>query len=194
MFQDRPADYVFRVISIAGLALPVFWIQTLVRNLFLPKYIHWLPPPGYVHPWQNLGTNLAQLWLPVILLAYYQSAIITRMTRSTMLDVLREDYVRTARAKGLRDSIVIMRHAVRNALLPVLTLTAVQFGLLLGGAVITESVFGLPGIGRYVIDAINNRDYPVVQAVVMLVAAIYVLLNLVVDLLYGWIDPRVRLA
>lgn len=194
VYQDRAPDYAFRIFSILGLALPLFWIQSLVRNLILPKYVHWLPPPGYANPWEDLSTNLQQMWLPVLLLGYAQSAIISRMTRSTMLDVLREDYIRTARAKGLRGQVVIIRHAVRNALLPVLTLAAIQLGVLLGGAAITESVFGLPGIGRYVVDSIRNRDYPVVQAVVMLVASIYVLLNLLVDLAYGMIDPRVRLA
>ncbi len=194
VYQDRPADYLIRLFSIAGLALPVFWIQTLVRNLLLPKYFDWIPPPGYARPWEDFLTNLEQMWLPVLILGYFQSAVISRLARSTMLDVLREDYIRTAWAKGLRGRAVIIRHAARNALLPVLTLAAVQLGVLLGGAAITESVFALPGIGRFVVDAINNRDYPVVQAIVMLVAAIYVLLNLAVDLLYGVIDPRVRLA
>ena len=194
VYQDRLPDYCFRLFSIAGLALPLFWIQSLVRNLILPKYFGWLPPPGYADPWEDLGKNLQQMWLPVLLLGYAQSAIVSRLTRSTMLDVLREDYIRTAWAKGLRGRSVVIRHAVRNALLPVLTLAAIQLGALLGGAAITEFVFGLPGVGRYVVDSIRNRDYPIVQAVVMLVATIYVLLNLVVDLLYGWIDPRVRLA
>jgi peptide/nickel transport system permease protein len=194
VFQDRWPDYLVRLFSITGLALPVFWVQTLVRNLLLPKYVGWLPPPGYANLWEDFGKNLQQIWLPVVLLGYYQSAVIARMTRSTMLDVLREDYIRTAWAKGLHRSAIILRHATRNALLPVITLAAIQLGVLLGGAAITESVFALPGIGRYVVDAINNRDYPIVQAVVMLVAAIYVLLNLAVDLVYGIIDPRVRLA
>ena len=194
IYQDRGPDYFFRVFSVLGLALPLFWIQTLVRNLILPKYVGWLPPAGYVDPWDDLVTNLQQMWLPVLLLGYAQSAIISRLTRSTMLDVLREDYIRTARAKGLNEPGVILGHAVRNALLPVVTLATIQLGALLGGAVITESVFGLPGIGRYVVDAIRNRDYPVVQAVIILIAVVYAVLNLIVDLMYGWIDPRVRLA
>ena len=194
VYQDRAPDYFFRIFSIMGLALPLFWIQTLVRNLVLPKYVGWLPPPGYADPWEDLGKNLQQMWLPVLLLGYAQSAIISRLTRSTMLDVLREDYIRTARAKGLGDRGVIIRHALRNALLPVVTLATIQLGVLLGGAVITESVFALPGLGRYVVDAIRNRDYPVVQAVIMLIAAVYAVLNLIVDLLYGWIDPRIRLT
>lgn len=193
VYQDRAPDYFFRVFSILGIALPVFWIQTLVRNLFLPKYVGWLPPPGYVEPWNDLWRNLQQIWLPVLLLGYAQSAIVSRLTRSTMLDVLREDYIRTARAKGLRERGVIIRHALRNALLPVITLATIQLGTLLGGAVITESVFGLPGVGRYVLDSIRNRDYPVVQAVIVFIAMIYAVLNLIVDLLYGWIDPRIRL-
>jgi peptide/nickel transport system permease protein len=194
VYQDRWIDYLFRIVSILGIALPIFWIQTLVRNLFLPKYVGWLPPPGYADPWEDLGRNLQQMWLPILLLGYAQSAIVSRLARSTMLDTLREDYIRTARAKGLRERSVIVRHAVRNALLPVITLAAIQLGTLLGGAVITESVFGLPGVGRYVLDAIRNRDYPVVQAVIILIAAIYVVLNLIVDLIYGWVDPRVRIA
>jgi peptide/nickel transport system permease protein len=194
IYQDRLPDYAFRLFALLGLALPIFVIQTLVRNLILPKYFGWLPPPGYADPWDDPGRHIQQIFLPVLLLGYYQSAIITRMARSTMLDVLREDYIRTAWAKGLRGRAVVLRHAVRNALLPVLTLAAIQLGALLGGAAITESVFTLPGLGTYVVDAILKRDYPVVQAVVMLVATVFVLLNLVVDLLYGVIDPRVRLA
>jgi peptide/nickel transport system permease protein len=194
MYQDRWPDYFFRVFSIIGIALPIFWIQSLVRNLILPKYVGWLPPPGYVDPWEDLIGNLQRMWLPILLLGYAQSALVSRLTRSTMLDVLREDYIRTARAKGLRDRGVIVRHAVRNALLPVITLAAIQLGTLLGGAVITESVFGLPGVGRYVLDAIRNRDYPIVQTVIVLIAGIYVVLNLLVDLIYGWVDPRVRLS
>jgi peptide/nickel transport system permease protein len=194
MFQDRWPDYFFRVFSILGIALPIFWIQSLVRNLILPKYVGWLPPPGYVDLWEDPLGNLQRMWLPILLLGYAQSAIVSRLTRSTMLDVLREDYIRTARAKGLRERGVVIRHAVRNALLPVITLAAIQLGTLLGGAVITESVFGLPGVGRYVLDAIRNRDYPIVQAVIVLIAAVYVVLNLLVDLIYGWVDPRVRLS
>jgi peptide/nickel transport system permease protein len=194
MYQDRWPDYFFRVFSIVGIALPIFWIQSLVRNLILPKYVGWLPPPGYVEPWDDLFGNLQRMWLPVVLLGYAQSAIVSRLTRSTMLDVLREDYIRTARAKGLRYRAVIVRHAVRNALLPVITLAAIQLGTLLGGAVITESVFGLPGVGRYVLDAIRNRDYPIVQTVIVMIAGTYVVLNLIVDLVYGWVDPRVRLS
>ncbi len=194
VYQDRAPDYFLRIFSILGLALPIFWIQTLVRNLLLPKYLGWVPPPGYADPWDDLGKNLQQMWMPVLLLGYAQSAIISRLTRSTMLDVLREDYIRTARAKGLRERGVILRHATRNALLPVVTLATIQLGTLLGGAVITESVFGLPGVGRYVLDSIRNRDYPVVQAVIVLIATSYALLNLAVDLLYGWIDPRIRLT
>jgi peptide/nickel transport system permease protein len=194
VYQDRWPDYFFRIFSILGIALPIFWIQSLVRNLILPKYFHWLPPPGYVDFWEDVFGNLQRMWLPILLLGYAQSAIISRLTRSTMLDVLREDYIRTARAKGLRDRGVIVRHAVRNALLPVITLAAIQLGTLLGGAVITESVFGLPGVGRYALDAVRNRDYPIVQTVIVLFAAVYVVLNLAVDIVYGWVDPRVRLS
>jgi peptide/nickel transport system permease protein len=194
VYQDRWPDYILRIVSILGIALPIFFIQGLVRNLILPKYFHWLPPPGFVSLWEDPIGNLQRMWLPILLLGYAQSALVSRLARSTTLDVLREDYIRTARAKGLRERGVIVRHAVRNALLPVITLAAIQFGTLLGGAVITESIFGLPGVGRFVIDGIRNRDYPVVQAVIVLIAGIYVILNLLVDLIYGWVDPRVRLS
>lgn len=193
VYHNQPFDYFARVVSLAGLALPLFSLQTLVRNLVLPKYFDWLPPPGYAEIWEDPALNLQQVWLPILLLGFSQAAIPARLVRSSMLDVLREDYMRTARAKGLRNSVAVIRHGTRNALLPVMALAGLQLGALLGGTVITESIFGLPGIGRYVLDGIRNRDYPVIQTVVLLTATSYLGLNLVVDTLYAFVDPRISL-
>jgi peptide/nickel transport system permease protein len=188
--QDTWVDYAVRVASLVGLAVPLFWIQSLVRNLVLPKYFGWLPPIGYVDLWDDPLTNLQQMWLPALTLGLAISALTARLTRSAMLDVLREDYVRTARAKGLTPRVVILRHTLRNALLPVLTLIGVQFGALLGGTVITETVFGLPGIGSYIVQGIRTRDYSVVQGVVVVTATLYLTINLVVEVMSAKLDPR----
>lgn len=184
-------DYVFRTFSIGGLAVPSFWLGTLLL-LGLTIFFNWTPPLGYaalhVDPWKNLQ----QLFWPAVVIGYGNAAVISRMTRSTMLEVMREDYVRTAWAKGLRYRTILLIHALRNALLPVLTLTAIEFGHLLGGTVLLETIFTLPGVGRYLIEAIHHRDYPVVQTVVLLMATLFLTLNLLVDLLYGVFDPRVR--
>lgn len=190
--QDSWIDYIVRSISIAGLAIPSFWLGTLTI-LFLTLWFRWTPPLGYVGITQNLWVNLQQLIWPALILAFGNAALISRMTRSTMLEVLGEDYVRTARAKGLGPRAVLGKHALRNAILPVLTLGAIELGGLLGGTVVMETIFTLPGIGRYLIDAIYHRDYPVVQTIVLLMGAIYVVLNLIVDILYGVFDPRIRL-
>jgi peptide/nickel transport system permease protein len=193
VFQDTWVDYVFRVFSIAGLAMPVFWMGTLLVFLLALQF-HWMPPLGYVslvdHPWHNVQ----QFIWPALILGYATAAILSRITRSTVLEVLREDYVRTARAKGLRGAVVVGRHVLKNAMAPVLTLSAVQMGNLLGGAVISETIFTLPGVGRFLVDAILHRDYPVVQTIVILFAVVVVVLNLATDLLYAWIDPRTRYA
>lgn len=191
LFQDTWVDYVFRVVSVAGLSLPTFWLGVLTV-LVLSKYFNWVPPLGYSHPWDDPVRNIQQMIWPVLILGYWYSAVVSRMTRSTMLEVLREDYIRTARAKGLRGRVVVIRHALRNALLPVITVAALQFGHLLGGSVITESIFTLPGLGTYLVDSILRRDYPVTQALIVLSAAIYVVLNLAVDVAYAWLDPRIR--
>ena len=188
--QDTWVDYLFRVVSIAGLAVPVFWVGTLVV-LGLTHWFRWIPPLGYVGL-SDPGKNLQQFVWPALVLGYSSAAVVSRMTRSAMLEVLREDYVRTARAKGLRDWIVVGRHALKNAMLPVITLTSIQLGHLIGGAVISETIFALPGVGRYLVDAIFHRDYAVVQTIVVMMAVLFVLLNLVVDLLYAWLDPRIR--
>jgi len=189
--QDTWVDYLFRVISITGLAVPNFWLGVLII-LFLSVWFHWIPPLGYsdffVDPWKNVQ----QMIWPAIALGYRLSAIVGRMTRSTMLEVLREDYIRTAWAKGLRERVVIFRHALKNALLPVITIAGLQLGALLGGTVIAETIFTLPGVGRFLIDSINHRDYPVVQTIVMWLAVVFSTLNLAVDVAYGWLNPRIR--
>ena len=189
--QDTWTDYLFRSISIAGLAIPSFWVGTLTL-LFLTLWFNWTPPLGYVGFTQDPWVNIQQLIWPAIVIGYSNAAIIARMTRSTMLEVLREDYIRTAHAKGLDMTAVVLIHAMRNAMLPVLTLAAISLGHLLNGAVVMETIFSLPGIGRYLIDAIMRRDYPVVQTVVMLMGVVFVVLNLITDILYGVLDPRIR--
>ena len=189
--QDTWVDYAFRVVSIGGLALPSFWIGTLTI-LFLSLWFSYTPPLGYVRPDQDLLKNLQQLIWPALIIGYNNAAIVSRMTRSTMLEVMRDDYVRTARAKGLDMRTILVRHAFRNAILPVMTIAAIQLGHLLSGAVLMETIFTLPGVGRFLIDAISHRDYPVVQTIIVLMGVLFVSLNLVVDLLYGILDPRIR--
>ena len=191
--QDSWIDYVIRVISIGGLSMPSFWLATLVL-MVLGRYFGWLPPLEYHQLWDSPWENIKQLFWPVVILGYALSASVSRMTRSAVLDALREDYVRTARAKGLTALKVNTRHVLRNALLPVVTITAGQFGHLVGGAVVTETIFVLPGMGSYIVSAITLRDYPAVQFTVMIMAASFVLINLVTDLTYGLLDPRIRYA
>jgi peptide/nickel transport system permease protein len=193
VFHDRPFDHLSRLFAIFGLSVPNFWVGTLI--VVLPA-IWWgyLPPLGYVSPLQDPVNNLRQLIAPCLALGWALSASTLRITRSQMLEVLREDYIRTARAKGLRQWRIVSRHAVQNALIPVITLVGVQIGFLLGGTVAVETVYGLPGIGTLTIAAVNQRDYPIVQAAVLLLAVWFVLINLAVDLAYGFIDPRIRYA
>src|SRR5712692_6059777 len=180
--QDTSSDYLGRVVAVSGLSLPDFWLGTLVIT-FAAIWLHWIPPIGYVSFWESPGRNLQQFRLP---------AATMRMTRSTVLEVLREDYVRTAWAKGLGGRIVVYKHALKNALIPVVTIVGGQLGVLLAGTVVVETIFALPGMGRLTVEAILFRDYPVVQTNVMLVAATLVTLNLLVDLTYAWLDPRIR--
>lgn len=191
MRQDTWVDYVFRVISISGLALPSFWLGVLII-LFLSIYFRWIPPLGYTDVFVDPWKNIQQMIWPALALGFRLSAIVSRMTRSTMLEVLREDYIRTAWAKGLRERVIIFRHALKNALLPVITITGLQLGVLLGGTVIAETIFTLPGVGRFLIDSINHRDYPVVQTIVMWLAIVFSFINLSVDLAYAWLNPRIR--
>ena len=189
--QNSWVDYLFRSVSVAGLALPSFWLATMLI-LGLTIWFGWTSPLGYVSFSQNPWINIQQLFLPALVIGYHNAAIIARMTRSAMLEVLREDYVRTAWAKGLNLRSSLTVHALRNAMRPSLPLAGIELGHLLGGTVVMETIFTLPGIGRYLIDAIFHRDYPVVQAIILLMALLTVLLNLVVDILYGILDPRIR--
>ena len=189
--QDTWVDYFVRVISIGGLAIPGFWVGILCI-LGLVILFGWGPPLEFTPPWVDPWANFQMMVWPVVTVGYRFSAVTTRMTRSTVLEVLREDYIRTAWAKGLRERAVVIRHALKNAMLPVITLIGTEFAFLIGGLVVTETVFTLNGIGRFVVDAVAHRDYPVVQALVFLIAFGFVIVNLLVDLTYAWLDPRIR--
>jgi peptide/nickel transport system permease protein len=195
--ENTALDHVVRVVAIAGIATPSFWLGImsliLVLNISaMATGTPWLPPIDYVPLWQDPIRNLSMVLLPAITVGYRYSAVTMRLTRSAMLEVMREDYIRTARAKGLLEQIIINRHALKNALLPVVTLIGIEFAFLIGGLVITEQVFNLNGIGRLLVQAVQNQDNVLAQALVMLVVAIFVFTNLVVDLLYAWLDPRIR--
>ncbi len=190
--QDRPTDSVITGLNALGLAIPNFWLGILMILLFSVQ-LRWLPPSGAGNADQGMVANLRYLVMPVLSIAVSNLSVFARFTRSALIDVLADDFIRTARAKGLAERVVINRHALKNALIPVVTIVGIQFGRLLGGAVVTESVFAFPGIGRLTVTAILNRDYPVVQAILLLVVLIFLVANVVVDLLYGYLDPRVRL-
>jgi peptide/nickel transport system permease protein len=189
--QDTWVDYVVRLFSIAGLATPSFWLGILFILVLLVVF-KWLPPmvytPFWVDPWQNIQ----QLIWPALAVGYRYSAVAMRMTRSAMLEVLREDYIRTARAKGLWQKLILTRHALKNAMLPVLTVVALEFAFLMGGLVVTEQVFNLNGLGMLFVESVAHRDYTLTQALVLLVATSFIVVNFLVDLAYAWIDPRIR--
>src|SRR2546422_103749 len=189
--QDTWVDYVIRVISIGGLAIPSFWVGILCI-LFLVIWFGWGPPLEFTPPWVDPWANFQQMVWPIVTVGYRYAAVTTRMTRSTLLEVLREDYIRTAWAKGQRERAIVFRHGLKNAMLPVITLIGTEFAFLIGGLVVTETVFTLNGVGRFVVDAVAHRDYPVVQALVFLIAFSFVIVNLLVDLTYAWFDPRIR--
>lgn len=185
------ADYLASLFALLGLSVPGFFLAVLLILLFALA-LGWLPPAGYVPMRDSLAENFRHMLLPAFSLGVILAGAITRILRSSMLEVLGRDYIRTARAKGLAERVVVYRHALRNALIPVITVIGLQFGSLLGGAVIIEQVFSLPGVGRFALEGINLRDYPVVQGTVLFVAAAAVFVNLIVDLLYSLIDPRIR--
>jgi peptide/nickel transport system permease protein len=189
--QDTGFDYLSRLFSGIGIALPTFWLGILIVYA-LASFFQWLPPLGYATLWDDPLLNLQQLIFPALTLAFHDLAFTARVTRSSMLEVMREDYLRTARAKGLMDIVVIGRHALKNALLPVVTISGYQFGRLLGGVIIVESIFVVPGMGTLLIDSIVHRDFIVLQAIVLLIAAVVLSLNLMIDLLYGVLDPRIH--
>ncbi len=190
---DSPLDYVSRVFTLVGISIPTFFSGILL-TLLLIRAFGWLPPLGYENFWEDPWANVKQMMLPALALGFYDMAFIARVTRSSMMEILREDYMRTARSKGLRERIVLSRHGLKNAVLPILTISGWQFGRLFGGTVIIERIFLIPGIGQLLIDAVFQRDFPTIQAIIVIVAVSIVIINLLVDLLYGWLDPRIRYA
>lgn len=189
--QDRFIDYLLRGTAILILAIPGFWLALLIIT-FGARWFGWAPPVSYTAPWQNLANNLKILALPALILGVNLTGGVMRFTRTALLEVLRQDYIRTAWAKGLRERTVVTRHALKNAMIPVVTIIGLELPLLIGGAVIIETVFNLPGVGRYVVDSFNNLDYPIAQGVTLLLAIAVVLANLCVDLTYAVLDPRIR--
>lgn len=209
--QNSIIDYISMIISLLGVSMPIFWLG-LILMLVFGVQLHWLPVSGRIqigleptkitglylldslltHNMDSFKSALQHLILPAVALASYSTAIIARMTRSTMLEVVRQDYVRTARAKGLSERPVVLDHALKNALIPVVTVIGLQFGSLLGGAMLTETIFSWPGVGYYTADAILKTDYPVVQGAVIMLAVVFVLVNLIVDIIYAFIDPRIK--
>lgn len=189
--QDDWVDFVSRSTAIGFLAMPTFWIGTLV--MILPaKYFGWSPNPVYVPFFDDPMANLKQFAVPALILGTHLGAPVMRMTRAMMLEVFRQDYVRTARAKGLAESGVVYRHALKNAMIPVITILGDQLELAIGGTVIMETIFQLPGMGGFLLGAITTRDYPLVQSLVIIIAVAVMIINLLVDLAYGWLDPRIR--
>jgi peptide/nickel transport system permease protein len=191
MKQDTIADYGLRLLTIGWLSIPGFWLGTMLI-IFPAKWWGYSPPVGYVDFWKDPLKNLSQLYLPAIALGLALSASLARVTRSSMLEVLRQDYVRTARAKGLRERAIVVRHALKNAMIPVITLFAIQFGVLLGGTVVLESIFSLPGLGTLTLTSVLIKDYPQVQGIVLFFATTLVTINLIIDISYAWFDPRIR--
>ena len=189
--QDTPADYAGRLGAILGLSLPDFWLATVTITL-LAIWFHWIPPIGFAPIWQDPARNLSQLLIPALIIGARLAAVSMRMTRSSLLEVLRQDYVVTARAKGARERTVIIRHALKNAFIPVVTIIGQQFSVLLGGTVIVEFIFLQPGVGSLLLDAVLLRDYTVIQGAVLFFAAVIVAMNLLIDLSYSWLDPRIR--
>jgi peptide/nickel transport system permease protein len=195
--QNTWVDYAVRSFAIAGIAMPSFWLGILIiLGILLTTAwwtgVPWLPPIQYVPIWEDPLQNLSQLIWPALATGYRYSAVATRMTRSAMLEVLREDYIRTARAKGVMEKLIVNRHALKNAMLPVVTVIGIEFAFLMGGLVVTEQVFNLNGLGKLFVESVTNYDYTMTQSLVLLVAVIFVLSNLAIDVMYAWLDPRIR--
>jgi peptide/nickel transport system permease protein len=189
--RGGPLDVAANVVALSGLSVPHFWLGIMLILLFAVR-LGWLPASGYVPPWEDLGRNLTTILLPSVVLGTGVAGVMMRHTRGAMLQVLDADYVRTARAKSVPERLVVLKHALRNALIPVITLGAIEFGRLLSGAVLTEQIFAIPGFGKMLVDGVFNRDYAVVQGVVLVSATLYVLLNLIADVLYFLANPRLR--
>jgi peptide/nickel transport system permease protein len=190
-WENRGLDHAVRVVSLFSLSIPVFWQATMLI-LAVSLWLGWAPSIAFVSPFVDLRANLAIVALPSLALGTAVAAVFMRMTRSSLLEVMRQDYVRTARAKGLAERAVVWRHALKNGLIPLITVAGLQVGYLLGGVVVTEEVFTLPGVGRLLLWAVFQRDYPLVQGTILFVALLFMLSNLVVDLVYAWVDPRIR--
>jgi peptide/nickel transport system permease protein len=190
--RESAHDYASRVGGLIGVSIPNFWLATLLL-LFTSRVFHWVPPTSYISPFEDPIGNLSQFILPALSISVFTMAIVMRMVRATMLEVLGQDYVRTARSKGVARRRVVAKHALRNALIPVVTVVGFEVGVLVSGAAIVEIIFGIPGVGWTLLQAIFNRDYPLIQATAMLLATIFVVFNLLVDVVYGWLDPRITL-
>jgi peptide/nickel transport system permease protein len=184
-------DSAVTVLANIGITLPAFWVGILLMYLF-SLTLHWLPTGGYVSPAENLGQSLRSAIMPVICLSLFSVAALTRQTRSAMLEVVNQDYIRTAWSKGLRERVIVLRHTIKNAMIPVITILGLQVGLIFGGSVLIERVFSIPGMGRLLADSLFSHDYQIVQAGTLVIAIVVVLSNLVVDISYGWFDPRIR--
>ena len=191
LYKDTWIDHLIRIFSIAGLAVPSFWLGMIIILLLL-SFFHWHPPVAFTPFFEDPRQNLAQLIWPALAVGYRYSAVATRMMRSTLLEVLQEDYIRTARAKGVYERLVVVRHALSNAMLPVVTVIGLEFAFLIGGLVVTEQVFNLNGIGKLFVQAVARSDFTMVQSLVLLVAVFFIVVNFVIDLLYAWLDPRIR--
>lgn len=191
LFRDTWIDYLVRVVTIAGLAVPAFWLGMLMI-MGLLTFFHWSPPVTYTPFFQDPLANMSQLIWPALAVGYRYSAVVARMVRSSIIEVMKEDYIRTARAKGVYERLVVGRHAMRNALLPAITVVGLEFAFLIGGLVVTEQVFNLNGIGRLFVEAVSRNDFIIVQTLVLLIAVMFTVVNLVIDLLYGVLDPRIR--
>jgi peptide/nickel transport system permease protein len=189
--RGKPIDTILTTISNVGITIPTFWLGVMMMYLFALK-LNWLPLMGYTSPFTDFGLSTKQLVMPVICEALFPLAANARQARSSMLEVIKQDYIRTAWAKGLRERVVIFGHALKNGLIPIFTLSGMGLSMIIGGSVIIEQVFVIPGMGRLTINAILNQDYPYIQAITLIVAAIILLINLLVDLTYGWLDPRIR--
>ncbi|MCZ8312613.1 MAG: ABC transporter permease [Magnetospirillum sp.] len=191
LFKDTWIDYTIRIVTIAGLAVPSFWLGMIII-LGLLYLFNWLPPITYTPFYVDPVANISQLIWPALAVGYRYSAVVARMVRSSIVEVMKEDYIRTARAKGVFEKLVVSRHAMRNAMLPAITVIGLEFAFLIGGLVVTEQVFNLNGLGRLFVQAISRNDFTLIQSIVMLIAVVFIVTNLVVDLLYAWLDPRIR--
>ena len=191
IWHDTMLDYVCRVFSVTGLSIPVFWLGIMLL-LTLVRVFAWTPELVWISPFHDFWGNLRQMLCPAVTLGYFQVAFIARMTRSSLLDVLVEDYIRTARAKGLPERLIVVKHALRNVVIPIVTIGSLQFVALLGGVVVTERVWNLKGWGTLLVNGVINHDYPLVQTMIFMFAGLVIMANLLTDILYGWLDPRIR--